>query len=53
MEITEENIFMVLDKAIESQTNDRTRYSGMTYQEGIIAALDWVLGRRDDPPLED
>jgi hypothetical protein len=49
---TKDEIFLVLDKAIESQTNSRNRYSGMTYQEGIIHALDWILGRADDPPLK-
>jgi hypothetical protein len=50
---TEDEIFAVLDKAMESQAKERDRFSGMTYQEGIINALDWILGRADDPPLED
>jgi hypothetical protein len=53
IEKTEGEIFAALDKAIESQTKERNRYSGMTYQEGIIHALDWILGRTEDPPLED
>jgi hypothetical protein len=52
IERTEDEIFAVLDKAMESQEKDRDRYSGMTYQEGIIAALDWVLGRLGDSPID-
>jgi hypothetical protein len=53
IEKTEDEIFAELDRAIESQTKERNRYSGMTYQEGIIHALDWILGRIESPPLED
>lgn len=27
--------------------------SGMTYAEGVEAALEWVLGQRDEPPVDD
>jgi hypothetical protein len=50
---TEDEIFTMLDRAMESQTNNRDRFSGMTYQAGIIHALDWILGRCEYPPLED
>jgi hypothetical protein len=53
IEKTEDEILAVLDKAVESYTKERNRYFGMTYQEGIIRALDWILGRADNPPLED
>jgi hypothetical protein len=53
IEKSEDDIFAMLDKAMESQEKYRNRYSGMTYQEGIIATLDWILGRSEYPPLED
>jgi len=28
-------------------------FSGMTYAEGVRAALDWVTGDSDEPPMED
>jgi len=24
----------------------------MSYEEGVINALDWILGNTDDPPIE-
>jgi hypothetical protein len=50
---TEDEIFTVLDKATDSHINNRDRYAGMTYQEGVMAALDWILGRGDVPLLEE
>lgn len=29
----------------------RSDYPGMTYEEGVSAALRWVLGRDEDPPM--
>ena len=28
-------------------------YHGMTYEEGVLAALDWVLGNTNDKPIEE
>jgi hypothetical protein len=30
-----------------------SKYPGMSYEEGIIAALDWATGESDDNPMED
>jgi hypothetical protein len=30
-----------------------SHYSGQSYEEGIIAALDWLSGRRDESPAND
>ena len=27
---------------------DNPKFSGMTYEQGVLAALDWVLDRMDD-----
>jgi hypothetical protein len=29
------------------------RFSGMTYEEGVRAALDWILSNTDDPPIDE
>lgn len=29
------------------------KWPGMTYEQGVEAALLWVLGDSDDPPIED
>jgi hypothetical protein len=28
-------------------------FGGMTYAEGVRAALDWVTGESDEPPMAD
>ena len=42
---------------IEAEANkaqgDTSNLSGMTYQEGVAAALNWVLGEWADKPMED
>jgi hypothetical protein len=45
----DDEIMEQADKASESTKN----LSGMTYQEGVEAALRWVLGEFSDPPMED
>lgn len=47
IERTEEEIQELADKAKDLNG----KYPGMTYEEGITAALEWVLGY--DKPLED
>ncbi len=29
------------------------KWHGMTYVEGVLAALDWVTGQTDDKPIDD
>lgn len=28
-----------------------SKYSGMTYEQGVLAAIDWILGKEDEPPM--
>lgn len=52
MDRTKEEIYEQIDKASERIENGET-YSGMTYEEGIKDALEWITGDvGDDPPLE-
>ena len=30
-----------------------SKYPGMTYEQGIVEALRWVLGEQDEPPSFD
>ena len=32
---------------------ERSKFPGMTYEEGVMAALDWVLGVSEESPMED
>lgn len=30
-----------------------SKYPGMSYEEGVLAAFDWLLGDTDEKPMED
>jgi hypothetical protein len=40
------------DTASLSAAEGTTRFPGMTYEEGVKSALDWVLGDTDIKPTE-
>lgn len=40
-----------LSRAVASMQKG-TSLPGMCYEEGVIAALDWILGNVDDEPME-
>lgn len=44
---TEREIESLLDEALEMSD-----FEGMSYKEGVIAALEYVLGRAQDKPTE-
>jgi hypothetical protein len=49
------------DEAIDDQIGElfamidqgKSRYPGMTYEEGAIAMYDWLCGNLEDKPMED
>lgn len=49
---TENEIYDVIDATNSSREEHGTQFSGMSYEDGITAALDWVLGRGENP-IED
>lgn len=36
---------------VEASANGGSKFPGMTYEDGVQAALDWVLGNSDVDPL--
>ena len=40
---TEEEIMEVLDRVKEQVDTGGSRYRGMTYEDGIVTALEWLL----------
>lgn len=47
---TEEEILIMADKADAARYENK--WPGMTYEQGVAMALDWVLGDEDDDPTE-
>ncbi len=49
---TEEQIDEVVNKCVESEETGVSRWPGMTYEQGVKAALEWVQGYGENP-IED
>lgn len=49
---TEEEINDLLNKCAESEDTGESKYPGMTYEQGIKAAIEWLTGDTDDNPLD-
>jgi len=51
------SIFIVREqKEIEKQlqeAEDQSRYFGMSYEQGIIAMYEWLVGDTDNLPIEE
>lgn len=50
---TQDQIDEVTNDAWDSINEGTSRYRGMTYEEGVRAALDWVTGETDESPFEE
>jgi len=42
----------VLDLAMAAE-HEGTKWPGMSYEQGVSAALRWALGEEDENPMED
>lgn len=42
-----------IKEMIDKASDDERNLHGMTYQEGVRAALEWVLENWDEDPIED
>jgi hypothetical protein len=50
---SDDEINEVLNKADDVLETGRSRYPGMTYEEGVANAIRWLLGHHEDNPIED
>jgi len=48
---TPSEIEALYDAACATQTD--SKFKGMTYEEGIMAAIDWMTGRAEEMPMQD
>lgn len=51
-ERTEEEVEALVDRAGDIENAGRSKFPGMTYEQGIRAMYDYLVGN-DDNPLED
>lgn len=50
---TDAQIDAVLNQAMEISDSGLRAYPGMTYEDGVRAALDWVTGQSDDEVFDE
>lgn len=53
IERSEDEIAEVENRAVESISDGRSAYPGMSYEEGIDAVLRWLFDKDADPPFEE
>ena len=49
---TDQQINDLLNKAINAFDNG-TNYPGMSYEQGILDAINWLIGQTNDNPLDE
>lgn len=49
---SDEDIDNLLNECVEAEDSG-SKYPGISYEEGIRAAIDWLIGDDDVHPLED
>jgi hypothetical protein len=53
IERSDEDIAYLEAWAIKNFGTGESRYPGMTYEDGVREALDWLFGRTEDSPADD
>jgi len=43
----------LISRALEYVHTGKSKFHGMSYEEGIVAALEWVTGESDEDPMAD
>lgn len=49
---SDKEIYQQLDRCREAVHSGESEYSCLTYEEGVIAAIEWVSGLIDIKPIE-
>ena len=53
MNVSMEQIEELKEECLQHIADGRSKFRGMTYEEGIIAVLDWLFGKTDENPLDE
>jgi len=53
LEKSKEEIEEEIAQAVDIINEEGTKYPGMSYEEGVRNALDWVLGVVEEAPISD
>lgn len=50
---TEDEVNDLLNQCVEAEDSGRSKFPGMTYEQGVRNAIDWLTGNSDDNPMAD
>jgi hypothetical protein len=50
---SDQEINASLDKCADAENEGTTQWPGMTYEQGVRAGIEWVLGNTTDNPVAD
>lgn len=50
---SEQEIWDLLNQCSQSENEGASKYPGMSYEQGIKAAIEWITGNIQDHPLND
>lgn len=53
VERSQEEVDEQLNLAMEAVDRGRSKWPGMSYEDGVRAALNWMTGDDETPPMED
>ena len=53
IEVSEKEIDDIINQIHEIKNSIGTKYRGMSYEDGLMAMLDWLTGNDDAHPLND
>lgn len=53
VERSDEEVDKAMNAAGEQRDKGGSRWPGMSYEEGVLAALAWILGQDDANPMEE
>ena len=51
IQVTQQQIDEVIGQCFEADLKGST-YPGMTYEQGVLAAIDWITGETEDNPFD-
>jgi hypothetical protein len=53
VERSDEEVNAVLNTCAEAEESGRSKYPGMTYEQGVANGIRWLLGEIDEHPIDE
>lgn len=50
---SEQEIYQLLDQCSEAEAMSTSKFPGMSYEQGVKEAIEWLTGDSDCYPLDD